>query len=587
VRVPFAPARLVLAAANAIDGAHALAAVTLPALLREGVRQNVDVSTAQVQFGLANERELLDDYFRLPRPPEPERPYRAIWASSTVPWQTLKFPGGGLQRQRTYCAAKGEVLVHRKPAQTGLAHDVWGLASSAGTDLLERSHPLRIVDLALWMGREIDTNTINPAVLAALPPTADELDKLVAWFKHEFQPNRGGLIGTIFEDVIPAEYRATPFAPDPIGDDTAIELGSLPPVNTVQGTMQQRVEDLERRLQADGYQLPEGLVRRVLTAWLRGDLVVLVGQPGTGKSLFAKLLGRAMEAEFDLDAPLVIPVRSDFDEAEFIGYERLDGEPQLQDFAREVLMTDSPLDARVVILEEFNLAAAETYMASVLVAAQERDRLVRLPSGEPTQLPVDTFIIATCNSFRDEPETRTRVSAPTKRRSTVITMPNVLGDRYEAEPDTAVTGLVETLIQNELTRVMHRAQSDRAVQFDSLRLASLNSVTTVQDLSEAARAALVEVSNAILATAPGRSWFTLGLLRDVVLAIVTADRDETSELTALGHAVADKLVHQLRGGHNDVTDLLTAIAVLPNAEEIARLVEQTMSGPADELLPLL
>ncbi|MEV0902495.1 AAA family ATPase [Actinoplanes sp. NPDC049802] len=585
--MPFAPARLVLAAADAIDGTHALAAVTLPALLREGVRQGVDVTVDQVAFGLANERELLNDYFRLPRPPESDRPYRAIWSTSTVGWQTEKFPGGGLQRQRTGVAAKGEVLIQRKPAQTGLDHDVWGLTPTAGADLRKRSEAVRVVDLALWMGREIDTAAIGPSALAVLPPTADDLDTLVAWFIAEFQPDRGDLIGTILDATVPAEYRMVPFSPDPIDDGTAIELGSLPPVNAVAGTLAQRVADLERRIIANGYELPPGLVRRVLSAWLRGDMVVLVGQPGTGKSLFARLLANAMEAEFGLDSHLVIPIRNDFDEAEFIGYERLDGEAHLQNFAREILQTENPLDARVVILEEFNLAAAETYMSAVLVASQEQDRNVRLPNGDIAQMPVDTFIIATCNSFRDEPETRTRVSSPTKRRSTTITMPNVLGDRYEDDEENAVLGLVERLIDNARTMVDGRATTDRAVQFDPLRAAALNSIRTLDDISAAARTALVEICHSILATGPGRSWFTLGLLRDVVLAVAIAERDQASELEALGQAVADKLVHQVRGGHNDVTGLLAAIAELPNAEEIGRLVEQAMAGPADELLPLL
>jgi hypothetical protein len=46
-------------------------------------------------------------------------------------------------------------------------------------------------------------------------------------------------------------------------------------------------------------------------------------------------------------------------------------------------------------------------------------------------------------------------------------------------------------------------------------------------------------------------------------------------------------VHQLRGTHSDVQPLLAASAALPNAEEIGRLIDQTMSGPSDELLPLL
>ena len=85
------------------------------------------------------------------------------------------------------------------------------------------------------------------------------------------------------------------------------------------------------------------------------------------------------ELLFELDAPLLIPIRSDFDEAEFLGYERLDGTPHLQDFATQVLVSGTPLEARVVVLEEFNLTMVETYLSAVLVASQEAERVLGLP----------------------------------------------------------------------------------------------------------------------------------------------------------------------------------------------------------------
>lgn len=585
----YVPAYLLLKATAAIKGAHALTVVTLPALLREARRARVDPTTTQVPYGGGVEEQYLKDFYALPGAPDPHRPYRAIW-SDDPPWQTRKFTGGGLQRQRGQRAGRGEVLIQRKPAQTGLSGDVWGLTPTAGADLLtETKKSVRLIDLALWIGRSVDTSTIDPAILSAagLGPGADDIDKLDAWFKHEFEPQRGDLVGTIFEDNIPAEYRAIPFASDPVSDETYQQLGTLPPAPTVTDDLSTVITRLESYVRAKGFQLPPGLVGRVLTAWLRGDMVVLVGQPGTGKTLFATLLGSAMEQEFDLDAPLLIPVRADFDEAELIGYERLDGTVHLQDFAREILLDDAPLEARVVIFEEFNLASVETYLSAVLVATQERERLVRLPNGEVANLPIDTFVLATCNSFRDEPETRTRVSSPTKRRSTTITMPNVLSDRYEDDPDTAVAGVIDALISNERERVEDRKSAGRASQFDSLRLTALRSVSGSTDFSVDAQKALVTIANAVLETASGRSWFTLGILRDIVMALVMAERDAVAELTALGNAVADKLVHQLRGTHSDVQPLLAASATLPNAEEIGRLIDQTMAGPSDELLPLL
>lgn len=574
--MPYAPAQLVLSAVAALAGSNPLAVVTIPALLRAANRLGVDPVTNGVPFGSTEESELLAEYFQLPRPPDPDRPYRAPWSAQDQ-WQKKKYPGGVLQRLRTDASARGRVLLQSKAAPlTGRRRDAWRLTPSAGAELTaatgSASKPVRLVDLALWFGREQDVA---------------DLDALLAWFYDLFEPRRGDLVGTVYLDDVPAEYRRVPFADDPIDDSTAQQLGSLPPAPTVERTLGELVSQLEARLTRDGFALPEGLVRRVLTAWLRGDLVVLVGQPGTGKTMFAGLLGRAMEAELNLEPPLLIPVRADFDESEFIGYERLDGTPQLREFATEILQTDSPLEARVVVIEEFNLAAIETYMASILVATQEQERLVRLPAGLQSQLPVDTFMIATCNSYRDEPETRTRVSSPTKRRSTVITMPNVLSDRFDADPDNAVLGLIVGLVQTEAKRISTRTAANRSAQFDSLRMAALEGVANLNDLSQGVRDGLVAISSAILTTSVGRSWFTLGLLKDIVLEIVHADRNEDAELAALGQAVADKLVHQVRGTHADVQELREAYANLPNAEEIEHLLDRMMDGPADELIPLL
>lgn len=576
--MPYAPAQLVLSAVAALEGASPLAVVTIPALLRAAKVANVDPVEDGVPFGSTEESELLTDYFRLPRPPEPDRPYRAPWAKATTKeaWQKQRYPGGVLQRIRTDHSARGRVLLQTKPSAADVGRrDVWQLTAAAGAELMAATttpKPVRLVDLAVWFGREQDVT---------------DIDGLLEWFNEVFQPRQGDLVGTIYLDDVPGVYREVPFTRDPIDESTAQQLGSLPPAPTVEGTLADLIRRLEARLSSSGYRLPKGLVRRVLTAWLRGDLVVLVGQPGTGKTLFAGLLGRAMEADLSLEPPLLIPVRADFDEAEFIGYERLDGTPELRDFATAILQTGSPLEARVVVLEEFNLASVETYMASVLVAAQEQERLIRLPAGLQSQLPVDTFIIATCNSYRDEPETRTRVSSPTKRRSTIITMPNLLGEEFDADPDNAVLNLVVELVQTEARRVATRINAHRGAQFDSLRLESLNSVRSLDDFSPGVRDALVDVTGAILNTSVGRSWFTLGLLRDVVLEIAHADRNEQAELEALGQAVGDKLVHQLRGSHNDIQELREACADMPNASELALLLDRMMDGPDDELIPLL
>lgn len=576
----YAPPKLVLAAVSALNGTHPLAVVSIPALLRTAERAGVDPTVTPVEFGSGEESDLLREHFTLPRPPEPERPYLAPW--TTGEWQKEKYPGGALQRQRTDLSGRGEVFIHSK----GRPRDTWALTASAGADLMrvKSATQVRLIDLALWFGRNIDVDSLGVNVVGN---AATPLDKLMAWFNHEFSPAKGDLVGTVYDNAIPSEYLNVSFSVDPVDDTTYQQLGSLPPAPEVQDTLSELVVKLEQRLIAGGYELPQGLVRRVLTAWMRGDIVILVGQPGTGKSLFASLLGRAMEAELDLNAPLLVPIRADFDEAEFIGYERLDGTPEYREFTTEVLQSDNPLEARVVVLEEFNLASIETYLSSVLIASQDKERLVRLPAGQQAHLPIDTFILATCNSYRDEPETRTRVSSPTKRRSTIITMPNVLGDRFDADPENAVLKVAINLIHAEQNKVRDRLTRSSPAQFDSLRSAGLATVTQLSDLSDGVKEALRAVCNAVLETDTGRSWFTLGILRDVVLNIVHADRDEESELSALGDAVADKIIHQLRGSMSDVEDLREAYAGLPNAAEIDRLVSRMTDGPSDELLSLL
>ncbi|WP_369183717.1 AAA family ATPase [Streptomyces sp. Y1] len=585
--MPYLPLPLILKAAERLQAeAHPLIVVTLSAMLRTAAKDSADAEGAAkklldgLPWGGSEEKAFLDAHFRLPGAPDTDAPYRAIWKSES-PWVKERYAETSIQRIRKGCYERGKVL--RQQKKNPLANrprDEWALTVTAGQDMLDQGYePTPLIDLAIWFGRNVEVA---------------DLDELAAWFRAEFRPDVLDLPGTILPDNgIPTAYWDYPLTDQPVTDaELTAALGGTEQAGQLPGPIDGIIAELDARIAKSGFAAPTGLVRRVLTAWLRGDMVVLIGQPGTGKTTFASNLAEAMSKYLKLPAPVLIPIRSDFDEAEFIGYQQLDGTPQLREFATEILDTERPLDARVVILEEFNLATIESYLASVLIATQEPKRRIRLPDGTHRALPVDAFILATCNSYLDEPETRTRISAPAKRRATVITMPNVLADRFEAvdesDREAEIVSLAVDQIRTEHRRVQQRVDSGLASMFDGARLAQLATVETSDSLSPQTRSALTTICAAILGSPEGRSWFTMGLLRDLALAIAYEDRgDEESELRALVDAVADKLVPQLRGPHARADELAAAVAGLTGAEHVGRLLDRMKDGAPEELLPLL
>lgn len=561
---------LLEAAVDHLSGKHVLAVLVLPAMLRAGVtiQEGAEQGTP---YGSGDELQLLRDFFTVPGAP-PDEPFRAVWEPKPQHyWRDERYAGRALQRVRTDRVGKGLAFLQMKQSP---GPDLWALRDSVGQDVMaDVGDPVRLVDLAIWFGRDRDVTG---------------LDDLVAWFKDEFSVEAAGLVGTLYTEDVPPHYTEIPFAPEPISQtEYAAALGGAPAATVVEADLASLVDSLAGRLQTAGYVVAGGLVESVLSAWLRGDIVVLVGQPGTGKTSFANHIERGLRAELGDLRRTWVAVRPDFDEAELLGYERLDGSAELKEFAVTVLKSAEPLSPHLVVLDEFNVAMVETYFARVLVATEEIGRRVLLPAGEDATLPVDTFVLATCNSYLDEPETRVRVSYATKRRMTVITMPNVLYEKFNSDGDGALVELSLQLIAQRRTEVEERVARGLGATFDELRLPGLSSIGAESDLSEEVRMKLRSIGSWILGTSEGRDFFTMGLLRDVALEIAFAPRNSEAELRALGRAVADKLVHQLRGPKSRADDFHAQVSDLPNADHIARLLDRMKAGPGDQLLPLL
>jgi hypothetical protein len=567
--MPYVALPLLEAAVEGLRGRHPLAVIVVPTMTRVGV--TVAKSPEQgTPYGSGNEVAALKDWFQIPGAP-PGRPFRAVWEENEqLYWRDDRYPGRGLQRIRTDRVKNGRGFYQK----TQHPKDLWALREKAGSELAEgQGFPVRIVDLAVWYGREQDVSS---------------LDQLIEWFRTEFKIDQTDLIGTVFDESVPNHYRDIPLSDEPLSQsEYADATGSAPAPVSFGGSVDDLVASLEECLVATRFISTPGLVSRVVRAWARGDVVVLVGLPGTGKTKFAYTLSSCLRQLFPDLTESWVPIRPDFDEADLIGYERLDGSPELRSFAETVLQSEQPLGVHFVVLEEFNLAQVDTYLAPVLIAAQEPDRRVALPAGGEARLPQDTFILATCNSYLDEPESRFRLSFATKRRTSTISMPNAFFERYQTDGNQAIVDISIEMIQQEKDRIEERIQAGLGSALDLARKQSLGTVVDQSSISKEAWERWTDVCVALLSTPEGQAYLTIGLVRDVALALGFAQRTEDAEMESLGRAYADNLVHQLRGSKIRADQFLEAVGEVPNRDEIARLLDRMKSGPGDELIPLV
>lgn len=565
--------------------------VSFPCMLAKKLPTCVSVAEARekaIEFGSRDEEKWLDQYFRIRGGP-PGKPYYMPGTQARV---KEEYPGKSLQRQRK--SYEGTVFYHPDSSRWALRQDA---AEFIRDKILGEKHQARIplVALMAWMWRERDLTSLDEALKA---------------FVREIGFTRDSLLETVYDAAVPADLAAAGLSDAPLPEESVAELiGAAPP--PPQGpVVSDLIAALERSVHERRYIAAEGLIERIVGGWLVGDIVVLVGPSGSGKTALAQALGGGLESVFGKERffQAFFEVGPDYDIAQFLGYENLAGDFTAGHFAKEALLIGEPTDPRLVVMDEWNLAQIDAYFAPILSVVESR-RPMRIPGrvqlkkledeeaaayerAQPSIaegqwiLPEDTFFLATCNSWADEPETRLPVSGPVKRRCRIIPMPNVLELQYREKGAVAIYETGDTLLQRERDAVATRKEAGASSVWDRHREERLGHIKSTRDLQEATHQKLAQLSGVLLKNPLTKSAFTVGILRDILLSCVYAPPGR--DFAALGQQIADKVLHQVQGDPKILEVIADLAKEFPNAEEVRDLAKR-MGGFTGErrIRPLL
>ncbi len=566
-----------------------LLTVSIPCMLAKRVpvcSSQSEMSKQAIKFGSADERQWLDAYFRVPGGPD-GKPY---FLPGTGEWVQERYPDRSLQRRRK--DFDGKIFFH--PDQ-----ERWAFRAEARDvlirEILQKRPPISMLALMAWMWRDKD-----------IP----EIDSALQHFQSEIGFSSLGLAGPLFDSAVPPEWTSDSLTQVPLTpDDLADLLGSARPA-PIRAAPDDITAALEELLEERHFIVPPGFVERIVQGWIVGEIVVLVGATGSGKTRLCQLLAEGLfrvvgEERF---YSAFLEVSPDFEAGQFLGYESLAGLFVEGRFAGQTLFVGTPSDPRLVVLDEWNLGDIDNYFAPILSVLESgrattlpgridwtglpAERVTQLDEAQPLlrdgmwRLPLDSFFLATCNSWLEEPATRRMISGPVKRRCRIIHMPNALEITFAAEGDPAIVRACDAVLNQERSAVTARATGGQESIWDHYRKSQLDRTPSFSSFPDDVKGKILQMSRLLLSDISTGGRFTLGLLRDVVLAALYSG--DGKALLAVGRQIADKVMHQMRGEPRLLEVLCDLSKDFSNYDEILRLAKLMGAfGGVRELRPLI
>jgi MoxR-like ATPase len=392
----------------------------------------------------------------------------------------------------------------------------------------------------------------------------------------------GELVGSVYDDTIPADAAAISVGADKVTlEDLAAIVEAVPPPPPLEGGFPDLVSMLETALEKR-LVLGDDIVGQIVRAWAARDIVVLVGAGGTGKTTLAKGIVSALAEVMPPDSEVEVPIDQDFGPSDLVGYENLAGKFVDRPLTGRILRSKNRLHPHVLLLEEANLAAVESYLGPILHAI-ESGSPIPLTAEDSVELPHDTLVLATCNSPRDEPESRIPMSGPTKRRMTAIQMPNLLHNEWSEKGEAGLREVIALTLRNEREETEARIDAGHGSWLDAPRLERLKAVTSASDLEETTRETLTAAVGALLETDEGQRWMTFGPLRDIVVQLAWTEAGDQPRV--LGQLVVGKLFQQVQSPEAAML-LAEKCSTLPNAEKVAA-AGRDLVGPGASVRPLI